>query len=159
MIKLRAPKEFWSGLLFMAIGVAGVFFARDYAYGSALRMGPGYMPTVLSWCTAVLGLIILLRSFAIEGPPLERMDWRPLVLVLLAIGVFAVLITRAGLVAAILGTAIVGGLGSREIGPIELILLSIGIAIFCSLVFVVGLGQPIDLWPDWVSDQIRAWRR
>lgn len=156
MIKLRAPKEFWSGLLFMVIGLAGVYVARDYAYGSALRMGPGYLPTVLSWCTAGLGLIILVRSFVIDGPSLEAMDWRPLVLVLAAIGVFAVLITRAGLIAAIIGAAVTGGLASRELGKRELALLAAGISIFCALVFVVGLGQPIDLWPDWVGDKIRA---
>lgn len=156
MIKLRAPKEFWSGLLFMAIGLAGVYLARDYAYGSALRMGPGYLPTVLSWCTVGLGLVILVRSFVIDGPSLDGMDWRPLVLVLVAIGVFALLITRAGLVAAIVAATIVGGLGSREVGRGELLLLSLGIAAFCALVFVVGLGQPIDLWPDWVGDKIRA---
>ena len=159
MIKLRAPKEFWSGLLFMAIGAAGVFFARDYAYGSALRMGPGYMPTVLSWCTTVLGLIVFVRSFMIDGPGLDSTDWRPLIMVLAAIGVFALLITRIGLVGAIVLTTLVGGLGSRELGRGELVILSLAIAIFCALVFVVGLGQPIDLWPDWVADQIRAWVR
>jgi hypothetical protein len=159
MIRLRAPKEFWSGILFMAIGAAGVWLARDYAYGSALRMGPGYLPTVLSWCTAGLGFIVFTRSFLSDGPSLERTDWRPLLLVLSAIVVFALLITRAGLVAAIIAATLVGGLGSRELGRGELVLLSFGIAIFCALVFVVGLGQPIDLWPDWVSDQLRGWLR
>ncbi len=159
MNMVRAPKEFWSGLLFMAIGAAGVFFARDYAYGSALRMGPGYMPTVLSWCTVVLGLIILVRSFMADGPGLDGTDWRPLVMVLAAIGVFALLITRAGLVATIIATALVGGFASRELGRIELMILAAAIAVFCALVFVVGLGQPIELWPEWLADRIRAWGR
>ena len=159
MIKLRAPKEFWSGLLFMAIGGAGVFFARDYAYGSALRMGPGYMPTVLSWCTAGLGLIVFVRSFLIDGPSLEGTDWRPLTLVLAAIVTFGLLITRTGLFAAIVATTIVGGLASRELGRSEMLALSLGISIFCCLVFVVGLGQPIDLWPDWVGATLKSWVR
>lgn len=169
MVRVRAPKEFWSGLLFLAIGLAGVFFARDYAYGSALRMGPGYLPTVLSWCTAVLGVIVLVRSFIISGPSLEGMDLRPLLLVLLSIIVFGVLIGgvrikphdifgipigglevgHSGLVLAIIATTIVGGFASRELGRLEMLVLAAGIALFCALVFVVGLGQPMELWPSW----------
>lgn len=156
---MRAPKEVWSGLLFMAIGLAGVYFARDYAYGSALRMGPGYLPTVLSWCTAALGLIIFLRGFVIDGPALEGIQWRPLLLVLAAIFVFAALINRAGLVAAIIAAAIVGGLASRELGPLERVVLAVGISVFCALVFVVGLGQTMDLWPEWFADRLREWLR
>lgn len=159
MIRVRAPKELWSGLLFMAVGAAGVWLARDYAYGSALRMGPGYLPTVLSWCTLGLGAVVFLRAFFTDGPELDAFAVRPLLLVLLAIGVFGLLITRAGLVASIIAAAIVGGFASRELGRTEMIALSIGIAIFCSLVFVVGLGQPIDLWPDQVQDILRGLMR
>ena len=156
MIRVRAPKELWSGLLFMAIGAAGVWFAQDYAYGSALRMGPGYLPTVLSWCTLGLGAIVFLRAFAIDGAPIESTDWRSLGMVLAAIIVFGLLITRAGLVASIVVSTIIGGIASRELGRLELLALSFGIAIFCALVFVVGLGQPIELWPDWVGDYVRG---
>jgi len=45
-------------LLFIGIGATGAVMAARYAYGSTLRMGPGYFPTVLSWGTIVLGAII-----------------------------------------------------------------------------------------------------
>lgn len=159
MIRVRAPKEFWSGLLFLAIGAAGVWLARDYPYGSALRMGPGYLPTLLSWCTAILGGIVFGRSFMIAGPDLHGFKWRPLLMVLLAIAVFGLLINRAGLVLTVIATAIVGGLASRELGRLELVALSLALAIFCALVFVIGLGQPMELWPDWLADRLREWRR
>ncbi len=148
MIKLRAPKEFWSGLLFLAIGVAGIWFARDYPFGSALRMGPGYLPTMLSWCTAGLGGIILLGSFVSTGPGLDGVQWRPLLLVLLSIVVFGAIVSLSGgLFAAIVVSALVGGYASDELSMMERILLSLGLAVFCVGVFVYGLGQPIDLWP------------
>jgi hypothetical protein len=147
MVKIRAPRDFFAGLLFVAIGVVGAWMAMGYAYGSALRMGPGYFPTVLSWGTIVLGCIIAVRSFTVEGDALTRVRWRPLVMVLGSIVVFGLLINRTGLVIAIIATSIVGGLASREIGRIELVLLSIGLALFCVLVFVYGLSQPFDLWP------------
>ena len=148
MIKVRAPKEFWSGVLFMAIGMAGVYFARDYPFGSALRMGPGYLPTVLSWCTAGFGGIVFLRSFVIAGPPLDGVQWRPLALVLGSIVTFGAVISLAGgLVAAIVVSALIGGFASDELSMVERIGLSVGLAAFCVAVFVYGLGQPIDLWP------------
>lgn len=148
MIKIRAPKDVFAGLLFIATGVLGAALAARYAYGSATRMGPGYVPTLLSWSTAVLGLIVLVRSFAIDGAPVARVVWRPLILVLASIVVFGLLIAKAGLILAAIATTIVGGLAAREMGRIELFLLSVGLAGFCALVFVYGLGQPIALWPD-----------
>jgi hypothetical protein len=148
MIKIRAPRDLLAGLLFIAIGAIGAWMAASYAFGSTLRMGPGYFPTVLSWGTILLGAIIALRSLAAQGDPLTRVGWRPLAMVLGSIVTFGLLINRTGLVIAIIATSIVGGLASREVGRIELVLLSLGLAVFCVLVFVYGLSQPFDLWPQ-----------
>ena len=147
MVRIRAPKDFFAGLLFVAIGIVGAVTASGYAFGSALRMGPGFFPSVLSWCTIVLGAIVALRSFAIDGERVARIGWRPLILVLAAIVVFALLVTRAGLILATIATVIVGGLASREMGRVEMVALGVALAAFCALVFVVGLKQPFDLWP------------
>lgn len=146
-LKVRAPKDFFAGLLFIAVGALGAVLASRYPYGSATRMGPGYLPTVLSFCTMLLGLVVLVRSFAIDGEPVARLVWRPLVLILAAIVVFGLAIPSGGLVLAVIASTIVGGLASRDMGWIELIALSIGLSAFCAVVFVYGLGQPIELWP------------
>ena len=44
---LNRNKDFWAGLMFVATGAAAMFIARNYPFGSTLRMGPGYFPT--SW--------------------------------------------------------------------------------------------------------------
>src|SRR5215204_5980546 len=147
VLKLRAPKDFFAGLLFIAIGALGALLALRYPYGSATRMGPGYLPTLLSCCTVVQGLIVCLRAFVIDGAPVAPVVWRPLVLILAAIAVFGLTVTRGGLVLAVIATTIVGGLASREMGRIELIALSVALAAFCAAVFVYGLAQPIELWP------------
>lgn len=147
MIRIRAPKDFCAGLLFVGIGVLGALMASGYAFGSALRMGPGFFPTLLSWSTIALGALIALRSFALDGDAIAHVGLRPLVLVLASIVVFGVLVTTAGLVIATIATVVVGGLASREIGWVELIVLGVGLAAFCAIVFVLGLNQPFDLWP------------
>jgi hypothetical protein len=47
-VELNNNKDFWAGMMLIGIGVAAMFIARDYRFGSALRMGPGFFPTVLS---------------------------------------------------------------------------------------------------------------
>lgn len=67
-MKIKSPKDFWSGVMFLATGVFFVAWAvTHYQMGSAVRMGPAYFPTVLGGLLAVLGLIILLGSLAIGG--------------------------------------------------------------------------------------------
>ena len=146
-MRIRAPKDFWSGLLFLAIGLAGAMLARNYAFGSTLRMGPGFMPTVLSWITAGLGVIVIAKSLSTEGAPVGRFHLLPMVLVFAAILAFALTIERFGLIVATVATVLIGGLASREAGPVERIALAVGLAAFCGLVFVVGLGQSMRLWP------------
>jgi hypothetical protein len=147
MVRIRAPRDFFAGLLFVGIGALGATIASGYAFGTALRMGPGFFPSMLSWCTIGFGAIIALRSFAIDGEAVTRVGWRPLILVLAAIVTFALLVTRAGLVLTVMATAFVGGMASREMGRIEALLLGIALAAFCALVFVYGLSQPFELWP------------
>ncbi|MBN8919949.1 MAG: tripartite tricarboxylate transporter TctB family protein [Rhizobiales bacterium] len=147
MLKIRAPKDFFAGILFVAIGVTGALMASHYAFGSALRMGPGYLPMILSSITALLGLAILGRSFAIDGEPVARIVWRPLVLITAAIVLFGVTITQLGLVAAVIITVLVGGFAARDMGKLELVLVALGLALFSAVVFVYGLGQPMQLWP------------
>ena len=55
-VPLFDNKNFLSGLFFIGVGGLGLFMAQDYPMGSALRMGPGYFPIVLS---AVLGKMFM----------------------------------------------------------------------------------------------------
>jgi hypothetical protein len=64
MDKIKDGKDFWAGLMFILIGLAFVYFARNYPMGSAVRMGPAYFPTWLGGLMAGLGAIVFFRSFA-----------------------------------------------------------------------------------------------
>ncbi len=48
-------RDFLSGLHFLLLGGGGWWMARDYPFGSALRMGPGYFPTVLGGMMIAFG--------------------------------------------------------------------------------------------------------
>jgi len=55
-------KDVWGGLMLIAIGAAAVLIARDYPFGTALRMGPGYFPTVLGAVLCAFGLYLAARG-------------------------------------------------------------------------------------------------
>jgi len=46
-MKIRNQKDFYSGLLFVAIGAFFGIFARKYDIGTAKEIGPGYFPLIL----------------------------------------------------------------------------------------------------------------
>ena len=70
-LKIKAPKDFWAGLMF--IGIGGFFMVgalTHYQMGTAVRMGPAYFPTVLGGLLALLGALVLIEAFTMEGAPL-----------------------------------------------------------------------------------------
>ena len=71
-LRIKAPKDFWAGLMFVGVGVFFMVWAlTHYQMGTAVRMGPAYFPTMLGGLLVFLGVLVLLESFAMEGPPLQ----------------------------------------------------------------------------------------
>ena len=138
-------KDVWAGLFLIVVGVTAVVLARNYTFGTALRMGPGFFPTVLGGFMILSGLYILangLRSGdALEGSwPLRALIMLPLALVL-----FGVLIDRAGFVPAMLVLIFGSGLAGSDFRLIEMILFSVFLTALCAVVFVWALGLPYPL--------------
>jgi len=102
LTRVSSPKDFWTGLIYVALGAAALWLGRDYTFGSAARMGPGYFPLVLSGILVVLGLVSLARSFIAKGEPVGAIFWKPLVLVLIGCAVFGLLLNPLGLPIALL---------------------------------------------------------
>ena len=75
---IRAPKDFWAGLMFLAFAALAIVTASGYSMGRGGRMGPGYFPTLLGWALAFLGVILVVRSLAFRGEAVERIQPRPL---------------------------------------------------------------------------------
>jgi hypothetical protein len=70
-VRIKAPKDFWAGVMFIGFGVFFMIWAlTHYQMGTAVRMGPAYFPTMLGGLMLFLGVLVLIESFAMEGPPL-----------------------------------------------------------------------------------------
>jgi hypothetical protein len=151
MQKLNLNRGLVAGLMFVAFGAVGWWIASDYPRGTALRMGPGYMPVMLCFGLMLIGGAIAVRGALRAGAALAAWHLRPLLLILLAILAFALLIEPLGLALATLAIVVIGAAGGREFRPIEAIALALGLAAGAVALFAYGLKLSIPLWPAALS--------
>jgi hypothetical protein len=151
MAAVRNPKDFWSGLLFIAIGAAAILLASKYAIGSAARMGPGYFPRVLGILLIVLGAILALRAFKLDGPPLPRWKWRPTVVVLGSVVLFGAIVQPVGIALSTVILIVGASMASPEFRPRESLIAGVLLAALAVGVFVIGLKLQLPIWPAFVS--------
>jgi Tripartite tricarboxylate transporter TctB family len=146
-MKIRAPRDFWAGLMFIAFGLGFALVAQNYQMGTSVRMGPAYFPTYLGGILAVIGIGILIESFFAKGDPVPKFYFRPLILIVLSVVLFGILLKPLGLVLSLAVLVGLGAFGGFEFKLKEVVILYVVLAIFSVLVFVKGLGLPIPIWP------------
>lgn len=83
-MQIKNAQDFWAGIMFIAVGLFFMIVAlgtpawlnellgrklvAGYQLGTAVRMGPAYFPVVLGIMMAVLGGIVLVRSYVSSLP-------------------------------------------------------------------------------------------
>jgi len=147
-LRLRSPQDLAAGLFLIGIAVLAYWLAGDLAMGRAMRMGPGYLPRLLSWLLGGLGLLVMARAVTVDGPRLERWAWRPVLTLTFALLVFAALLPRGGLVLAILASVAVSSFAAPRPRLMPVLLLSLVLAAGCAWLFKYLLGLPLVLWPQ-----------
>jgi putative tricarboxylic transport membrane protein len=145
--RIRSIADFLAGLMFLGFGAAAVLIGRNYPMGSAMRMGPGYFPTILGSLLALLGVAVLLRAMAgtATSPPVFSL--KPLALILAAVVAFALTVERLGIIAAVALVVLVSAAASeqfrwREVVPLALIMAALAVGLFAK-----ALGLPFQLTP------------
>jgi hypothetical protein len=150
-MKIKSPKDFWAGLMFIAFGLFFLIVARNYQMGSAVRMGPAYFPTVLGGLMAVLGATIVFQGLVVEGPKVPKLWFKPIFFISLALLLFGYLLKPIGFVLAIVVMVFVAAFGGHEFKAREVAVLTVVLIIFSVLVFVKGLTLPFPLWPAFMD--------
>lgn len=134
-----------SGVFLIALGGFFAWFGSDYPLGTLRRMGPGVVPTVLGLVTVAIGLTLLIPALGRPGL-LPRMNLRPPLAVAIAIALFALTVTRLGLLPATFLTVVAAACGSIKARPVPTLLLGLGTSVGVWLIFAEGLGMPVPLF-------------
>jgi hypothetical protein len=148
---MKNPRDFWTGVIYVAVGTAAVVIARDYGLGTAFRMGPAYFPTVLGGLLVLIGLLSLGRAALRSGEPLPPARIKGLLAVTIATLGFGALLRGAGLVVALPVLVVVSAAASARFRWGPALALAAGLTLFCAAVFLKGLGVPIPLRGPWLG--------
>jgi hypothetical protein len=147
-MRIRAPKDFWSGVMFCGFAAVAMLAARGYSLGSAGRMGPGYFPLLLGGSLTVLGMVLIARSVVIDGEPLPRFHICPLAIIAAAVCLFGALIEPFGLVIALAVLTVLSAWAGPQFRWGEALALALALIVFSIGVFVYGLGLSLNVWPS-----------
>jgi hypothetical protein len=146
-MKIRAEKDFWSGVMFLGFALVAIVAARGYSMGSGGKMGPGYFPMLLGIALAGLGAVLVGRSLVLDGARLTRLQVRPTLMIVLGVILFGLMIPYLGLVVALATVTAVSAFATRESRPLEVAALAAVLAAFSVGIFVYALRLPLTVWP------------
>ena len=161
-MNIKSQKDFFSGLMFTAVGVAFAWGATKYSLGTGARMGPGYFPLMLGILMAILGGVITFKSLVIEtedGDKVGSWAWKPLLFIIAANLLFGLLLgglpsikfPAFGMIAAVYGLTIVASLAGEEFKIKEVMVLATILAIMCYLAFILLLKLQFPVWPAFIT--------
>jgi hypothetical protein len=144
---LRGNKDFLAGLLFLAIGAGAIIVARAYPFGTAMRMGSGYFPTVLGGILVLFGVFLMARGARSGERGPVTWGWKPLACIVASMVLFGFLLPRVGLVPALVVLFFTSALGGREFRFGEVLALTAVMTAFAAVVFLYVLKLPFQLFP------------
>jgi len=147
----RNGKDFWTGLIYIFFGSSAILIARDYGMGTAIKMGPGYFPTILGGLLVAIGVISMIRSFIVAGTPVGAFVFKGLALVTISVLVFGFILRGLGLAIALPLLVIISAYGSTQFRWRPTLLMAAGMTIFCVFVFLKGLGIPLPIIGPWLG--------
>jgi len=153
-VKIKSQRDFWSGLMFICVGIAFAVGATNYSMGSSARPGPGYFPLILSAFMAVLGAVVLFKALTIEtddGDPIGAFAWRPLIVIVAAIAFFGLALPRLGMLVTVPILIVITSLAGDEFHWKGVVINAVVLTIGAWAIFIAGLKLTIPLYPWFAS--------
>ena len=132
-------------MMFAGFGVAAMFIARDYRFGSAMRMGPGFFPTVLGGILVAFGVCIMALGLR-NGERIQgHVSLRTLGLLTLSLIMFGLLMRWAGFIPALVALVFLSAASGREFRFLEVLVLTVTLVVASVALFIWGLELPYSL--------------
>ncbi len=153
-MKIKSQRDFWSGLLFLLVGLTFAWGATEYQFGSSAKPGPGYFPFSLGVLLAVLGGMVLFKAVTIEsaeGDPIGPIAWRPLLIIVGAIALFGLALPQLGLVVTLPLLVFISSLAGDEFHWRDALISAVVLTAGSWVIFVWGLKLTIPVWPVFLA--------
>ena len=153
-MKIKSEKDFWSGLMFIVVGIAFAWGSTNYKFGESARPGPGFFPFGLGILMAILGAMVLFKSLTIEvegGDPIGRWAWKPLLIVVAAVGIFGWALPHLGMFIALPLLVVGSALAGSEFHWKDALINSVVLTAGSWVIFIWGLKLTIPLWPSFIA--------
>ena len=153
-MKIKSQKDFWSGLMFIVIGIAFAWGAMNYSFGSSARPGPGFFPFGLGVLMAILGGMVLFKALVVEtedGEPIGPFAFRPLLIVMASVGLFGFTLPLLGMAMALPILIVMVSLAGDEFHWKDAIISVVVLTIGSWFIFLYGLKLVIPLWPKFIT--------
>ena len=161
-MNIKSQKDFFSGLMFMGVGVAFAWGATTYKVGEGARMGPGYFPLMLGVLMAILGIAITFKSLVVEtvgGDKIGKWAWKPLVYIIAANLLFGVLLgglpsiklPAMGLIVGIYVLTFVASMAETGWKVKNTFILATVLAVGSYIAFVKVLKLQFAVWPAFIT--------
>lgn len=153
-MKIKSEKDFWSGVMFIVVGIGFAWGATEYSFGSSARPGPAYFPFGLGLIMAALGALILVKALVVgsgEGDKFGSVAWKPLGVIVGSMVLFGFLLPWLGMFIALPVLVVTSALAGDEFHWKEALINAVVITAFSWLVFIYGLNLVIPLWPKFIG--------
>ena len=144
-IELRSNKDFWAGVMLIAIGAASIIIARNYPFGSTMRMGPGYFPILLGGVLVLFGIYVMIIGLHRRERITLHCSMRALIMLPSSLAAFGVLMTYAGFIPALAVLIFGSAAAGRDFKFGEILLLAVVLTGLSLALFIWGLGLPYPL--------------
>lgn len=154
-MKIKSQKDFWSGLMFIAVGIGFAWGATNYSFGNSARPGPGYFPFGLGILLAVLGGMVLFKSLTIEtegGDRIGSFAWKPLLIIAGSVAGFGFLLPKLGMIISLPLLVLVSAMAGDEFRWKEALLNAAVLTAGSWVIFIYGLSLTIPLWPAFLAN-------
>jgi hypothetical protein len=154
-LKIKSEKDFWSGVMFIVVGLGFAWGATEYKFGSSARPGPAYFPFGLGIILALLGLAVLVKALTVRADGGDRIGpwpFKPGLWILGAVLAFGLLLPRMGLIVALPLMVIVSSFGGGEFRWREVVVNCVVLTVASWGIFIKGLGLTIPMMPTFLGN-------
>ena len=154
-MKIKSERDFWSGLMFVVVGLGFAWGATYYSFGSSARPGPGYFPFGLGVLLGLMGSFTLFEALTIETEDGEKIgDWafKPLIWIVASVAGFGWALPHLGMAIALPILVIVAAMAGDEFHWKEAVINAAILTVGSWLIFIFGLKLVIPLWPPFLAN-------